>query len=50
MKRLILIVSVGGLLIAADAPNSDLDRLQGAWVLVSIQTNGKQDSKAYIFA
>ena len=44
MKRYRPLVLAVGLLLAADAPKSDQEKLQGTWTVVTVEVNGKERS------
>jgi uncharacterized protein (TIGR03067 family) len=46
MRRLLLIILSVSLLSAADNPKAELNRLQGAWRVVSIEHDGKPSTAA----
>jgi uncharacterized protein (TIGR03067 family) len=46
MNRPLWAALATSLLVAVDAPKTDQDRIQGAWVLVARETNGQDDDPA----
>jgi uncharacterized protein (TIGR03067 family) len=46
MNRPLWVALATSLLVAADTPKTDQDRIQGAWVMVARETNGQADDPA----
>jgi uncharacterized protein (TIGR03067 family) len=44
MRRCRLLIATVGLVVAADAPKTDLEKLQGAWGVITLETSGKERS------